>query len=76
MKILIASTLALGLSANAFATYDPLVNEPGFYPEYLTQDQHEATTAISQPEVGSASESVDLFSDNRRSFDNIESKNR
>ena len=75
MKKLIITTLALGLSASAFA-YDPLINEPGFYPEYLSQEEKTASATYAQPEIGSTSERHELFDNDRFSYENLESKNR
>ena len=75
MNKLIITTLALGLSASAFA-YDPLINEPGFYPEYLSQEEKTASVTSAQPEVGATSEKHELFDNNRFFYENLESKNR
>jgi len=76
MNKLIITTLALGLSATAFAEFDPLVNEPGFYPEFMSQSEIANTVTNAQPEVGSTSERNELFDSSSFSYENTESKNR
>jgi len=76
MNKLITTTLALGLSVSAFAANDPLQNEPGFHPEYLTQNDSSASSTNVQPGVGTISKSNELFDGKHLSYATSESKNR
>jgi len=76
MNKLIITTLALGLSVSAFAANDPLQNEPGFHPEYLTQNDSSASTSSVQPGVGSVTKSDEIFDSKLSSYMSTESKNR